>query len=261
MPCTEAYKEHIMYTFNGFCKTVIRFAALNAWRDRSRRRQKEISLEYLTEEKFYPLGTTDEYFEAPYEEHPITICGQTVILTNGELAAALLFLPEYDRVSNPQDFTAPAKENGGAFAWGIRIFCPMKRLSGRPAESRKPLATFKHISSKNADYGAAEQYLTFEHDEFTMKPTLDGNGRLVLRDDYRISSLNCGDEDFAIACMRSNLKYGKNQNLGNMIYTDSEIMNLLANGIEKKHYMEDGTFGYSEGVDALQEKQVVRTEI
>ena len=97
MPCTEAYKEHIMYTFNGFCKTVIRFAAINAWRDRSRRRQKEISLEYLTEEKFYPLGTTDEYFEAPYEEYPITICGQTVILTNGELAAALLSLPERKR--------------------------------------------------------------------------------------------------------------------------------------------------------------------
>ena len=97
MPCSEAYKEHIMYTFNGFCKTVIRFAALNAWRDRSRRRQKEISLEYLTEEKFYPLGTTDEYFEAPYEEYPITICGQTVILTNGELAAALLSLPERKR--------------------------------------------------------------------------------------------------------------------------------------------------------------------
>ena len=73
------------------------------------------------------------------------------------------------------------------------------------------MATFKHISSKNADYGAAEQYLTFEHDEFTMKPTLDENGRLVPRDDYRISSLNCGEEDFAIACMRSNLKYGKNQ--------------------------------------------------
>ena len=60
MPCTEAYREHIMYTFNGYCKTVIRFAAINAWRDRSRRRQKEISLEYLTEEKFYPLGTTDD---------------------------------------------------------------------------------------------------------------------------------------------------------------------------------------------------------
>ena len=73
------------------------------------------------------------------------------------------------------------------------------------------MATFKHISSKNADYGAAEQYLTFEHDEFTMKPTLDENGRLVPREDYRLATLNCGDEDFAVACMRSNLRYGKNQ--------------------------------------------------
>ena len=73
------------------------------------------------------------------------------------------------------------------------------------------LATFKHISSKNADYGAAEAYLTFEHDEFTMKPTLDENGRLIPREDYRISSINCGDEDFAVACMRANLRYEKNQ--------------------------------------------------
>ena len=73
------------------------------------------------------------------------------------------------------------------------------------------MATFKHISSKNANYGDAEKYLTFAHDEFSMKPTLDENGRLVPREDYRISTLNCGEEDFAIACMRSNLRYGKNQ--------------------------------------------------
>ena len=73
------------------------------------------------------------------------------------------------------------------------------------------MATFKHISSKNADYGAAEQYLTFEHDEFTMKPTLDEAGRLIPREDYRIATLNCGEEDFAVACMRANLQYGKNQ--------------------------------------------------
>ena len=60
------------------------------------------------------------------------------------------------------------------------------------------LATFKHISSKNADYSAAEAYLTFEHDEFTMKPTLNEKGRLIPRQNYRISTLNCGDEDFAI---------------------------------------------------------------
>ena len=75
----------------------------------------------------------------------------------------------------------------------------------------KLLATFKHISSKNADYGAAEAYLTFEHDEFTMKPTLDENGRLVPREGYRLATLNCGEEDFAVACLRSNLRYGKNQ--------------------------------------------------
>ena len=73
------------------------------------------------------------------------------------------------------------------------------------------MATFKHISSKNANYGDAEKYLTFVHDEFSMKPTLDENGRLVPREDYRISTMNCGEEDFAIACMRSNLRYGKNQ--------------------------------------------------
>ena len=73
------------------------------------------------------------------------------------------------------------------------------------------MATLKHINSKNADYGAAEQYLLFEHDEFTMKPVLDETGRLISREDYRLSTLNCGGEDFAVACMRANLRYGKNQ--------------------------------------------------
>ena len=73
------------------------------------------------------------------------------------------------------------------------------------------MAILKHISSKNADYGDTEKYLTFEHDEFTMKLTLDADGRLIPRADYRISSLNCGGEDFAVACMRANLRYEKNQ--------------------------------------------------
>ena len=73
------------------------------------------------------------------------------------------------------------------------------------------MATLKHINSKNADYGAAEQYLLFEHDEFTVKPVLDETGRLIPREDYRLSTLNCGGEDFAVACMRANLRYEKNQ--------------------------------------------------
>ena len=44
-----------------------------------------------------------------------------------------------------------------------------------------------------------------------MKPVLDETGRLIPREDYRLSTLNCGGEDFAVACMRANLRYEKNQ--------------------------------------------------
>ncbi len=77
---SEAYKEHIEYTFNAFSRVVIRYATINAWRDRDKRWQRELSFEYLTEEKFYPFRTTDEYFKDPYKQYPVTICGQTVIL-------------------------------------------------------------------------------------------------------------------------------------------------------------------------------------
>ena len=53
-----------------------------------------ISFEYLTEEKFYPFSTSDKYFTDPYKQYPVMICGQRVILTNGNLAEALSALPE-----------------------------------------------------------------------------------------------------------------------------------------------------------------------
>ena len=72
------------------------------------------------------------------------------------------------------------------------------------------MATLKHINSKNADYGAAEQYLLFEHDEFTMKPVLDETGRLIPARTTAVHA-ELRREDFAVACMRANLRYGKNQ--------------------------------------------------
>ena len=65
--------------------------------DNIKRRQREISFEYLTEEKFYPFCTSDTYFIDPYKQYPVTICGQRVILTNGNLAEALSSLPEKKR--------------------------------------------------------------------------------------------------------------------------------------------------------------------
>ena len=95
----KEYKEHIEYTFHAFCKIVIRNASYTAIRTWSRKHKREISLNYLTDKKHYPFGTTDEYFKAPeqYGEYLITICGDTVVLYDELLAATLSRLPVLER--------------------------------------------------------------------------------------------------------------------------------------------------------------------
>lgn len=39
------------------------------------------------------------------------------------------------------------------------------------------MAILKHIAIKNTHYDAALDYLTMQHDEFTMKPALGEDGR------------------------------------------------------------------------------------
>lgn len=92
----EKYQEHIRHTYDAFCKTVIRHAAIDAARSIRSRRKREISLEYLTEEKFVPLSTIDEYFQVPDygETYPFSVRGQTIFLDSCSLAAALAELPE-----------------------------------------------------------------------------------------------------------------------------------------------------------------------
>lgn len=53
-------------------------------------------LEYLTEEKFVPLSTADEYFQVPDygETYPFSVRGQTILLDSCSLAAALAQLLE-----------------------------------------------------------------------------------------------------------------------------------------------------------------------
>jgi hypothetical protein len=43
----EAYKVHIQYTFNSFCKVVIRHAAIDIILKLRRRWEREVSLDYL----------------------------------------------------------------------------------------------------------------------------------------------------------------------------------------------------------------------
>ena len=79
-----------------YCRIVIRHASFDAARMLAARWKREISLEYLTEEKFVPLSTTDEYFQVPDygETYPFSVRGQTILLDSCSLAAALAGLPE-----------------------------------------------------------------------------------------------------------------------------------------------------------------------
>ena len=92
----EAYQEHIRYTHDTYCRIVIRHASFDAARMLAARWKREISLEYLTEEKFVPLSTTDEYFQVPDygETYPFSVRGQTILLDSCSLAAAIAGLPE-----------------------------------------------------------------------------------------------------------------------------------------------------------------------
>jgi len=70
----------------------------------------------------------------------------------------------------------------------------------------------KHIASKNADYGEAERYLIFQHNEYTQKPILDDEGHMILRDEYYLDGLNCDPFTFASECQELNSYYHKNKN-------------------------------------------------
>ena len=85
----EAYKVHIQYTFNAFCKVVIRHAAIDKILKLRRRWERQVSLDYLINEKFVQFAMPE-----PDEEYPFTVSGQTVLLCNATLAAALSVLPE-----------------------------------------------------------------------------------------------------------------------------------------------------------------------
>ena len=84
----EAYKVHIQYTFNAFCKVVIRHAAIDIILKLRRRWEREVSLDYLMNEKFVQLAEPEQL-----EEYLFTACGQTAAQQGWDFFA-LALLPE-----------------------------------------------------------------------------------------------------------------------------------------------------------------------
>ena len=75
------------------------------------------------------------------------------------------------------------------------------------------MAILKHLTSKNADYGEAQRYLLFQHDEYTGKHILNENRKMILREEYYMDGLNCDPFTFDIEYMELNTNFRKNQNL------------------------------------------------
>ena len=93
MAYTNQQREHIERSFNAFCKTVLYYEAVNAYRAIARRHQHEVSLDYLCELHFEP-GDVDGRFVVHNKQTAFAFRGETVVIENERLAAALLNLSD-----------------------------------------------------------------------------------------------------------------------------------------------------------------------
>ena len=95
-----AYQEYIQRRYNAFCKTVIRCAALDKILKLKRQWERQVSLDYLMNEKFVQFAASE-----PDEEYPFTVCGQTV----------LLYWPvtQHSGAAYPACLAAATRRNGG----------------------------------------------------------------------------------------------------------------------------------------------------
>jgi hypothetical protein len=71
------------------------------------------------------------------------------------------------------------------------------------------MAILKHVASKNASYGSAEDYLRYAHDE-KGKPVLDESGHKIERENLQIVGLNCNVDTWTVECLEANKKYQVN---------------------------------------------------
>lgn len=97
MRYSEQFMEHIEYAFNAFCRIVLRYEAINAWRDLKRKEAREISLDYLMSERFFEPSAMDSYFEKQDKPTAFLVLGKEVIVDNERLATALSRLPKLRR--------------------------------------------------------------------------------------------------------------------------------------------------------------------
>lgn len=87
-------KEHTECRFAAFCKVVFRNAVCTYFRDLGRKRERQVSLEYLSEQAHFEAHSTDDYFVRFDTPTDFIVYGQLVTIDDEHLANALLCLSE-----------------------------------------------------------------------------------------------------------------------------------------------------------------------
>ena len=64
----EAYREYIQRKHNAFCKTVIRYAAIDKILKLRQQWEREISLDYMMNEKFVQFAEPEPDEEYPFRD-------------------------------------------------------------------------------------------------------------------------------------------------------------------------------------------------
>ena len=107
-----------MHTSNAFCRVVIRYVA---WQEQEAKRK------CLTEEKFYPSGTTDEYFEAPY--YDIAVRQLSLLRKEREIIFLTFLGITYNRKSGNYTDTAGVRSD---ITYTVLCKCCMKKWRREP---------------------------------------------------------------------------------------------------------------------------------
>ena len=97
MMLAKEYREHVERQFHAFCKTVLHNEACDCYREKKRKVQHEISLDYLQENTSFEIRSVDEYFILQDKPTAFAVNGQTIIIDSERLAKALLRLSEKRR--------------------------------------------------------------------------------------------------------------------------------------------------------------------
>lgn len=94
MNYTDEQKKQIERAFNSFCKTVIRYCAINLYRERDRDRKRYVSLDEIYAEYQDECGECDTY---PVLQYHFEAFGNIFSIRDDRLGKALSKLPKKKR--------------------------------------------------------------------------------------------------------------------------------------------------------------------